>query len=211
MAATPVKGMSILFTGDSITDCGRRTDVYQPMGRGYAFLASSWLSAMYPELGLTFINKGISGDRVAGLAARWTKDCIKLQPSLVSILIGVNDTWRRFDRDDPTSADAFEADYRRLLEQTKRETNAFIVICEPFLLNCGLVDDAWRADLTPKIEAGRRLAQEFAALYIPLNDLFAQASARARPDYWAQDGVHPTAAGHAFIARAWLKHVFDIG
>jgi acyl-CoA thioesterase I len=211
MAAIPVKGMSILFTGDSITDCGRRTDVYQPMGRGYAFIASSWLSAMHPELGLTFINKGISGDRVASLAVRWTRDCVKLQPSLVSILIGVNDTWRRFDKDDPTSAEAFEADYRRLLEQTKRETDAFIVVCEPFLLNCGLVDDEWRADLAPKIGAARRLAQEFAALYIPLNDLFAQASAAARPDYWAQDGVHPTAAGHAFIARAWLRHVFDIG
>jgi len=211
MAATPVKGMSILFTGDSITDCGRRTDKNLPMGRGYAFMASSLLLAMYPELGLTFVNKGISGARVAGLAARWNSDCIALQPSLVSILIGVNDTWRRFDSGDPTSAEAFEADYRRVLEQTKRETNAFIVMCEPFLLNCGLVNDEWRADLGPKIEAGRRLAHEFAALYIPLNDLFAQASARARPDYWAQDGVHPTAAGHAFIARAWLKHVFDIG
>jgi lysophospholipase L1-like esterase len=211
MAATLVKGMSVLFTGDSITDCGRRADLYQPMGRGYAFMASSWLSAMYPELGLTFVNKGLSGNRAADLAARWNRDCMTLRPSLVSILIGVNDTWRRFDSGDPTSAEAFEADYRRVLEQTKRETNAFIVMCEPFLLDCGLVNDEWRADLGPKIEAGRRLAQEFAALYIPLNDLFAQASARARPDYWAQDGVHPSAAGHAFIARAWLKHVFDIG
>jgi acyl-CoA thioesterase I len=205
------KGMTILFQGDSITDCGRRTDQYQPLGRGYAFMVSSWLSAKRPDLDLTFINRGISGNRAADLAARWNKDCVKIHPSLVSILIGVNDTWRRFDSRDPTSAREFEDSYRRILESTKRDTAAAIVLCSPFLLSCGLVDAEWRADLGPKIEATRRLAQEFSVLHIPLDEIFARAEDRAIPAYWAQDGVHPTAAGHALIAQTWLKHAFDIG
>ncbi|HUI91109.1 MAG TPA: SGNH/GDSL hydrolase family protein [Chitinivibrionales bacterium] len=211
MAIAPVKGMTILFTGDSITDCGRRADPSRPLGSGYAFMVSSRLSALYPELDLRFVNRGVSGDRVADLAARWQWDCLKLKPTLVSVLAGVNDTWRRLDSGDPTSGGAFSASYRRILELTKRETQAAIVLCEPFLLACGQVDEGWFDDLEPKIEIVRSLAREFSCILVPLVDAFEKASKRAAPQYWAEDGVHPTAAGHALIAQAWLKHVFDIG
>lgn len=65
----------------------------------------------------------------------------------------------------------------------------------------------WREDLDPKITVVRELAREFDALLIPLDGLFAQASMTAPPSYWAPDGVHPSAAGHALIAKAWLKTV----
>jgi acyl-CoA thioesterase I len=211
MAVIPVKDMSILFIGDSITDCGRRADPSRPMGHGYAFMVSSRLSALYPDLDLKFVNRGVSGDRAGDLAARWQWDCIKLRPSLVSILAGVNDTWRRFDSGDPVSGGEFAASYRRILEMTKRETQAAIVLCEPFLLACGQVDDEWFKDLEPKIEAVRSLAREFSCILVPLVEAFAGASAQASPGYWAEDGVHPTAAGHALVAQTWLKHVFDIG
>jgi acyl-CoA thioesterase-1 len=210
MATAPAKGMSILFTGDSITDCGRRADRSRPMGSGYAFMVSSRLMALHPELDLKFFNRGVSGDRAADLAARWQWDCVKLAPSLVSILVGVNDTWRRFDSNDPVSAGEFAAAYRQILELTKRETQAAIVLCEPFLLACGQVDHGWFNDLEPKIEVVRGLAREFSCILVPLVDAFDKASRRAAPRYWAEDGVHPTAAGHALIAQTWLKHVFDI-
>jgi lysophospholipase L1-like esterase len=65
----------------------------------------------------------------------------------------------------------------------------------------------WREDLDPKIQAVRELAREFGALLVPLDGLFAQASMRAPAGFWAPDGVHPSPAGHALIAKAWLETV----
>lgn len=211
MAVTLKGEDSILFIGDSITDCGRRVRQVGPMGRGYAFLLSSWLSAKFPEQQLSFFNRGISGDRVEDLAARWSRDAVALRPSIVSLLAGVNDTWRRFDSGDPTSTQEFETAYRRILETTRRETVATLVLCEPFVLPCGLVTREWRHDLDPKIAIVRSFAREFDAVLVPLDEIFSAATAATSPEYWAEDGVHPTSAGHALIAQAWLKHVLDIG
>jgi len=42
---------------------------------------------------------------------------------------------------------------------------------------------------------------------VPLDGLFAAAAAHREPAFWLPDGVHPTPAGHALIAQAWLRTV----
>ncbi len=197
----------ILFQGDSITDCGRSRENLNDLGRGYPMMIASWLSAQYPELNLRFINRGVSGDRVRNLRARWDEDCLKLNPTVVSILIGINDCWRRYDRNDPTSPEEFERDYRYILDQVKEHTSARIILCEPFVLPVPEDRRAWREDLDPKIHVVRDLAREFNALLLPLDGIFSSASTLREPEFWAPDGVHPTQAGHALITREWLKLV----
>ena len=124
----------------------------------------------------------------------------------MSILIGINDTWRRYDSGDATSAEAYEASYRTILQQTQA-SGARLIICEPFVLPVPADRVKWRADLDPKIDAARRLAREFNALYVPFDGLFAAASTQAEPAFWAADGVHPSISGHAFMAQAWLRAV----
>jgi lysophospholipase L1-like esterase len=198
--------MRILFQGDSITDAGRASDP-DGLGRGYVYIASSLLRATFPGRRLEILNRGVSGNRARDLEARWTRDCVELKPDLVSILIGINDTWRRYDSNDPTSAADFEAAYRRILERTRDETRARIVVMEPFLLPCPEDRLDWREDLDPRIDAVRRLARQFAHVYVPLDGAFAAAAVAVGPEYWAEDGVHPTPAGHALIAAEWLKAV----
>ena len=53
------------------------------------------------------------------------------------------------------------------------------------------------------------LAREFGAVYIPLDGLFAAAAMKAPCSVWCADGVHPTQAGHALIASAWLDAVLE--
>lgn len=197
----------VLFQGDSVTDVGRNRDNEADLGGGYPMMVASWFSAMYPEKNVKFINKGASGDRVRNLKERWTKDCIDLKPTWVSILIGINDCWRRYDSNDPTSVEKFESDYRYILQQVKAQLNAKLIICEPFVLPVPEDRAAWREDLDPKIHAVRRLAREFDAVFIPLDGIFAQAAAKREPSFWLPDGVHPSPAGHALIARAWLQAV----
>jgi len=201
------EGDVVLFQGDSITDCQRIRENTEDLGRGYAMMAAAWFSAKYPELGVRFINRGIGGNRVKDLALRWQEDCIDLKPSFVSILIGINDVWRRYDSNDPTSADDYEASYRDILNRARQACNPRFILLEPFVLPHPEDRMSWRADLDPKIHVVRRLAREFNAILVPLDGIFAQAAAICEPSFWSRDGVHPTPAGHALIAQSWLRAV----
>src|SRR5689334_13593891 len=85
----------ILLIGHSITDAGRRGPA-APYGEGYVAMVRNFLLARYPQLGLTFANRGVSGDTVRDLDARWERDVIAERPDWLSIGIGINDVWRAF-------------------------------------------------------------------------------------------------------------------
>ncbi len=199
------EGQTVLFQGDSITDAGRfREDTFH-LGSGYASLAASWFTAAFPHMNVSFLNRGISGNRIGDLLRRWQEDCIELQPDIVSILIGINDCWRRYDQHDPTTLSDFKNRYRRLLEWTQNDLDVHLVLMEPFVLPIPEDRKQWRDDLDPKIHAVRELAREFNATFVSLDGVFAQAAAQQPMSIWAPDGVHPTMAGHALIAQQWLR------
>ena len=188
----------ILFQGDSITDCGRDRVDPDSLGNGYVNLIMETISDRYSQSNLKFINRGISGDKIRDLQLRWDMECIDLKPDMLSILVGVNDTLI-------TPVELFEEEYRMLLKRTTEALNAEIILCEPFLL---LGDtNAYRDDLNPKIETVHMLSEEFNTLLLPLDKIFREACSLHPPEYWAPDGVHPTPAGHALIAKSWIEYV----
>jgi acyl-CoA thioesterase-1 len=199
-------GDRVLFQGDSITDCGRSREHDHDLGRGYAAHCAARFQAAHPALDVTFLNRGISGNRVVDLQGRWDTDCLALEPTWVSILIGVNDCWRRYDRNDPTSSEAYHDGYREILGRC-HAAGIRLIICEPFVLPVPEDRRTWREDLDPKIHAARQLAAEFQAIYVPFDGLFAAAASRRPAADWAGDGVHPSPAGHALMADAWLRAV----
>jgi acyl-CoA thioesterase-1 len=195
---------TVLFVGDSVTDCGRRDDP-EGLGSGYVRVL-----AATPELaGRTVLNRGISGNRVVDLETRWADDVLAVDAGVVSILIGINDTWRRYDSDDPTTVEAYQAGYRRLLEPLAARPGTALVLMEPFVLPVTPEQAGWRDDLDPKIEVVHRLAAEYGATLVPtdveLTRLAAEAGAGGAVAL-AEDGVHPTPQGHAAIAAIWLAH-----
>ena len=198
---------TVLFQGDSITDAGRDEEKLEGLGRGYAMMAAGLFSASHPGLCVNFINKGISGNRVRDLKERWNQDCLNLKPDLVSIMIGINDCWRRYDSNEITPVDKFEEDYRFVLTQTKKALKCSLILIEPFVLPTPPDRIKWREDLDPKIAVVRMLAREFKAHLLPLDGIFQKVSVYQKPEYWAHDGVHPTLTGHALIAKEWLKLV----
>lgn len=195
----------ILFQGDSVTDCGRNRNDGTSQGYGYPMIVTSLLLHKYKEFNLTFYNKGISGDRVKDLENRWQEDCIDLKPTIVSILIGINDVWRRYDSNDPTSPENFERSYRNILSRIKNELNSKIIIMDPFVIPFPEDRKTWREDLDPKLEIVRGLAAEFGAVRIPLDNLFAEGFKTNPGGYYAPDGVHPSLAGHGLISHELLK------
>lgn len=205
------KQVDVLFQGDSITDCGRNYGDMNNLGRGYPNVIAGKLGCELAETAPVFINKGISGNRVSDLYARWNEDAIYLQPKRLSILIGVNDAWRIMNELPEGSADRFESSYRHLLDITKIHLpDTALILCEPFILNCGVPGERWEAWsglLTEYQAVVRQLAEDYQALFVPLQQGLDEACKHAEPAYWAADGVHPSAAGHHLISKLWLDTV----
>src|SRR5690625_5997339 len=105
---------TILFIGDSITDCSRAQD---PDGLGYGYVRSTaeHFAAHVPTA--TVVNRGISGNRVADLVERFGPDVLDMDPQVVTIYIGVNDTWHYFTKGEEVTAADFEHGYRFMLDQ----------------------------------------------------------------------------------------------
>lgn len=206
-------GAVILFQGDSITDAGRdktggAPNHSQGLGRGYPNLIGGALLADYPQQKLTIYNRGISGNKVPDLAARWQKDAIDLKPDLLSILIGVNDVWHKLSGRYDGTVEDYETGYRALLQQTlERIPGVRLVICEPFVLRCGAVNDTWFPEFDQRRAVANKLADELKLQRVAFQTMFDEAVKLAPPEYWAGDGVHPTLAGHALMTKTWREVV----
>ena len=76
------KDNTLLFIGDSITDCGRSRPIGEKsgLGNGYANQINAILNGTRPHQPIRVLNTGISGNRVCDLKARWENDVIELQP-----------------------------------------------------------------------------------------------------------------------------------
>lgn len=198
---------SIVFIGDSITDAGRREDPDQ-LGHGYVRLVRDALARRGDPRPI--VNTGISGDRAIDLRARWEPDALAHEPGLLSVYVGINDTWRRYDSGDSTPVDRFESTYRALLADAQERLAPQLILVEPFVLPVTAEQERWDAeDLDAKRAVVARLAAEYGAAFVPLQSLLLEAAAqqaagRAGHAVLAADGVHPTPQGSELIAGAWL-------
>ena len=208
------KGMTILFQGDSITDAGRQNR-QQPnpneqasMGNGYASIAAAALLTSRPGLNLSIYNRGISGNKVHQLAARWQKECLDYQPDVLSILIGVNDIWHGLNGMYDGTVQTYEDDYRKLIQRSKKNLpEVKLVICEPFVLKCGAVNDKWFPEFDGYRAAAKKIANENHATFVPFQSMFDEAVKYAEAKHWAGDGVHPSPHGASLMAHFWIQAV----
>ena len=206
---------TILFQGDSITDAQRNRkregipNDARCLGHGYPLLISADLLLSNPTLGLKVFNRGISGHRVPDLQNRWTKDCLEIKPSLLSVLVGVNDIWHKLNGKYEGTVETYRQGFTALLAQTKQKLpETTIVVCEPFVLKTGAVNEKWFPEFDERRIAARQASDSIGAIWVPFQSMFDKAVAADVPaDFWAADGVHPTVAGHALMAATWRKVV----
>jgi lysophospholipase L1-like esterase len=204
----------VLFQGDSITDANRdkkQNLVNHPacMGSGYALVAGSELLMQNPGNNLQIFNKGVSGDKVYQLAARWDDECLNIKPNVLSILIGVNDHWAVKKHGYTGTIETYRNDFKQLLERTKKALpDVKLIIGEPFAVK-GVkeVDDSWYPKFDEFRAAARELAGQFDTGFIPYQAVFDKALKLAPGSYWTIDGVHPNLAGVKLMGHAWLEAV----
>ncbi|WP_090106945.1 SGNH/GDSL hydrolase family protein [Chitinophaga sp. CF118] len=208
------KNAVVLFQGDSITDSGRKKDQSTPnnagsLGNGYAFLAAATLLKQFPDLNLQIFNKGISGNKVYQLAERWEEDCLKIQPDVLSILIGVNDFWHTLTGNYKGTIKTYQDDFTALLDRTKQKLPAVqLVIGEPFaVIGVKAVDEKWYPAFNDYRAAAKEIATKYDAVFIPYQTIFDKAQKIAPGSYWTGDGVHPSIAGAELMAASWVETV----
>ena len=196
----------LLFIGDSITDCGRRTNS-PPLGSGYVRRVADGLAAALPEHSLTILNRGVSGDTTRDLLGRWQADVIDQAPDHLIIAIGINDVWRFMSRrfGEAVAVGEYEQNLRHLLNKTAAALPACkLALLEPFLVEANQLD-IFRRSLAPYQAVLRALAAQFQVPLVSLQHAFdAAIAAGTPPQDLAGDRVHPSAAGHALIAQTFL-------
>ena len=203
-----MKHIRVLFQGDSITDAGRDRRNYFHLGEGYPSYAASLIREAHPEIQFEFINLGLAGNRTSQLFDRLYHDAIALKPDIISILIGINDVGHRHGKDViATTYEQTELNYRCILERLRRETNAKIMILAPYLLDCTDKVET-REDLKTLLPIIRKLAAEYADVYVPLDELFEEVlKTQPEPLYYSGDGLHPNANGARFIGEHYARAI----
>ncbi|MDQ0229622.1 SGNH/GDSL hydrolase family protein [Metabacillus malikii] len=197
--------MNILLIGDSITEWGRHGDP-EDLGTGYVRLIHDYFVTTFPTKKYMFFNRGVGGDRITDLAARWQKDAIDLQPDIISISIGINDVWRQIDNPDmdQVSPEQFEQLYNDLLTEVKEKTNAAIVLMEPTVIE---EDSESRGNkLLPNyVSVIHSVAEKFGAIVVPTHKAFIDYLQADNGYKLTTDGVHMNPAGNMLMAKAWIQ------
>jgi lysophospholipase L1-like esterase len=203
-------GQTFLFQGDSITDCGRR-DSAAPYGAGYAAIFRELAMALFPERGITFINKGIGGNTTVDLRERWDDDTLRHQPDWMSLLVGINDLHRYLfnpDTEGKISPQQFAEHYDWLLERVTKETPAKLILLEPFFISLSSCDTTRKLvlDVLPEyIQVVRDMSAKYSTLLVNMHDIYQAHLVYRDADHFCPEPVHPNHTGHLAMALELMR------
>ncbi len=199
-------GETLLFIGDSITDCGRRA-AEAPLGAGYVRTFTEMVTARYPSRNIQYINKGIGGNRVTHLKDRWRDDVLFHKPDKLSVKIGINDLHSYLRKaDDAVSPALFEEVYDEILSVTKKELGCPIVLISPFYISTDRSGQTFRSqvmDVIPTyIATVEKMSKKYKTKLVRLHDIFQEQLKYRDADTFCPEPVHPNRTGHLVIAQA---------
>lgn len=202
----------ILFQGDSITDGnrGRNQDLNHIHGHGYQYILASEMYADNFDKNIEVVNRGISGNRISDLYGRWQEDCILINPTIVSILVGINDLNFSFENGIVSDPQRYRKIYRLLLDEIlEKKPDTLIVIMEPFFGISQNVEysNFMKQNVSAYSQIAKEVAEEYGAVFVPLQDMFDEYAQTTDIFNMLWDGVHPTTGGHQLIARRWKECV----
>jgi lysophospholipase L1-like esterase len=200
-------GQTVLFIGDSITDCGRR-EAFKPLGAGYVAAAVNIFTAGHPGLEVEWVNRGIGGNTVVALAERWREDCLDVKPDWLSVMIGINDSARygRSPAESTSPPDVFRSTYDSILAEARDKVGPRFILMEPFYITLDR-DDPVSKVLGTYLRTVHELAEKYEAILVKTHEAFQKALPLRSEEKWASDRVHPGGEGHALVALEWLKAV----
>ena len=200
-------GQTILFIGDSITDCGRRA-ADRPLGNGYVKMFSDMLIIRQPKRAITIINKGIGSDVVTGLRDRWQDDVLRHKPDWLSIKIGINDLYRTLrDNPEPVPPALYLEAYEDIIARAKSALpKCKLLLIDPFYISREQSSTSFRSDVLKLLPEYLRIVHELSrkhrTLSVKTHEIFQRLLKTHEPDTFCPEPVHPNLTGHLAIAEA---------
>lgn len=207
------KKNKLLFTGDSVTDCGRSHPIgeskFDGLGNGYVQLVDGYLQAGYPEKKIRVVNTGTSGDTMRHLDDRWQTDIADIKPDWLVMMIGINDVWRQFDAPLQPETHVLPDEYRQLMQKRVTEIKPKLegmVIMTPYIMEpCR--DDPMRRRMDQYGSICREIAAECDALLIDTQAGFDKLFQYYHSYIASRDRIHPNHIGAALLCRLFLEAV----
>jgi lysophospholipase L1-like esterase len=206
----------LVMIGDSITDAGRERPIGEgrgaALGTGYVAFVDGLLASTYPGRRIRVVNVGTSGNTVRDLKARWQTDVVDLKPDWLSVMIGINDVWRRFDSPLRTEIHVGIEEYQATLDELVAWTKPMVkglVVMTPYHIESNR-QDAMRAQMDRYGAAATAVAKKHGAICVDMQAAFDRFLAHRHSASIAWDRVHPNHTGHMVMARAFLDGIgFD--
>ncbi len=199
---------TLVMIGDSITACQRDVSNPDDLGTGYVSFVDGLLTACYPAHHIRVLNRGVPGDTVRDLRARWQADVLDLQPGWLSVCIGINDVWQQFDGKHEGQMHVTLAEYERTLGQLLTSARSMLkglILLTPYFIQSR--GEAMRTMMDDYGAAVRRLAQRHAAIFVDTQSAFDRAVESTAVETLAWDRAHLNIPGHMILARAVLQSV----
>lgn len=158
--------------------------------------------AFAKDTGFDLINKGVNGDTTAGISARFEQDVLSHKPDMVFYHTGANDFIYR----EASPEEAF-GNLESLAARADADGITSVYIT-PVPVDAGKADYMWMAGCGISYDAVNRDLEQFSGMLRGTGRPFVDMNQRYRDfieelgdvDLAYLDGVHPTPAGHAFIA-----------
>lgn len=197
--------MKIVFFGDSITDCDRDRSDDSSLGNGYVKVLADKLRPIYPDMDISLINKGVSGNEVCDLLARVQRDVIDLKPDAAVMMIGINNTIHQFKYGKELNFRQFEKDLIKLITMLK-EAGIVVIFLEPFLLPAP-DKKRMRNVFNKELEIIRRVCLERCDEFVAYDEMFNGLCESNSYTLYSEDGVHPTFKGSNLIANTAIKAI----
>ncbi len=209
-------GDKILFTGDSITDAGRKRPVgeglWDGVGTGYVRVIDNLLTAVYPDYHLHIMNTGVSGNTSRDLLARVEEDVVKLNADYVVFMIGANDVWRQVDEPCVTGGHVYLPEYSRNVAafiDRVQESGATVICMLPYYMESNKAD-LMRVKIEECASAARRICEAKGVMCIETQPVFDEYLKHRYSASLSWDRVHPGPVGSTLLAGAFLRAIgFD--
>ena len=196
----------ILCIGDSVTDCGRKYPVGEgndALGSGYVQYLHALIDSRHPEEHIRVINMGIGGNTSRDVRERYVRDALELRPDYVTVMIGINDIWRRMisvnDRENQISLD----EYRESIDWICRKTVGCaegMFLLSPIFMNTNPHDEMRTWTETYRQELKKTASGYANVEYLDIQERFDRYFQHYHYSAMASDAVHPNHVGHMIIA-----------
>ena len=192
------RGVLYVALGDSVT-AGWLEHGVLDSDAAYPSLFRRRLAALFPHAMISVLNAGLGGESADGTLTRLERDCLRHDPQLVTVCLGLNDARRG-----PDGLAAFKQSLSEIVRRVRGESQADVLLITPNTRGDAFQEDGTLAEYIRTIRAVAREQEVGLADVHAVYQGWIRAGA-APADLLSNRVSHPTREGHTIFANALIE------